>query len=157
MDLGESSSNLVCTLKGDFVVSDYGWCFVFRKVAVYVFWCYGFSPFFLLSTFPFYDDPFFPQEGVPVTSLVQGSSWLADHFRYSQDTYFPLFQGRSFFRPYFCFFSCSYHIFSMILAYFSRLLLSAISSLFLGKVRTLMEFLRNTVALNGLFTRKGLH
>ena len=64
---------------------------------------------------------------------------------------FSSFQGRSFFQPCFCFFSRSYRIVSVILAYFCRLFSSAISSLFLGKARTLMEFLRNTTALNALF------
>jgi hypothetical protein len=40
----------------------------------------------------------------------------------------------------------------MILAYFSRLLSSAISSLFLEKTRTLMEFIEeHGLALNALF------
>jgi hypothetical protein len=75
---------------------------------------------------------------------------------------FSSFQGRSFSRPYFCFFSCSCRIVSVILAYFSRLLSSAISSLFLRKARILMEFLSNMAALNALFYRgrklfRGLH
>jgi hypothetical protein len=68
---------------------------------------------------------------------------------------FSSFQGRSFFQPCFCFFSRSCRIVSVVLAYFSRLLLPAISSLFLGKVRTLLQFLRNTAALNALFTEEG--
>jgi hypothetical protein len=103
---------------------------------------------------PFYNGPFFPLEGAPVTSLGQGPSPLTDHFCSSQDTSFPLFQGRNFFRPYFCSFSCSRRIVCMILAYFSRLLSSAISSLFLGKARTLMEFIEEHGCIKCLVLRR---
>ena len=89
---------------------------------------------------PFYNSPFFPLEGALVTSLGQESSPLTNHFCSSQDKSFPLFQGKNFFQPYFYSFSCSRRIVCMM-AYFSRLFSSAISSLFLGKTRTLIEFI----------------
>jgi hypothetical protein len=107
---------------------------------------------------PFYSSPFFPLEGAPVTSLGQGSSPLTDHFCSSQDRSFPLFSRQKLlsaillllfmFLPYVC----------MILAYFSRLLSSAISSLFLGKARKLIEFIEEhdciiCLELNALFYR----
>ena len=103
---------------------------------------------------PFYNGPFFPLKGTPVTSLGQGPSPLIDHFCSSQDTSSPLFQGENFFRPYFYSFSCSRHIVCMILGYFSRLLLSAISSLFLGKARILMEFIEEHGCIKCLVLRR---
>ena len=80
------------------------WCFLEG-------WCIGLflvlwvpsSPF-LLSVFPFYNGPFFSQEGALVISLVQGPSPLADHLCYSQDTHFPLFKAEAFFDHTFAFF-----------------------------------------------------
>ena len=95
-----------------------------------------------------------PLEGAPITSLGQRPFPLADHFFSSQDTSFPLFHDRNFFRPYFCFFLCSRRIVCMILAYFFRLLSSVISSLFLRKARTLIEFIEEHSCIKCLGLRR---
>jgi hypothetical protein len=119
------------------------------------FWCYALCCFFFPAECL---RPFIvaisPLEGAPVISLGQRPSPLTDHFCFSQNTSFPLFHGRNFFRSYFCFFSCSRHIVCMILAYFSRLLSSAISSLFLRNVRTLMEFIEEHDCIKCLGLRR---
>ena len=119
------------------------------------FWCYALCCcFFPEECLPPFIIAIYPLEGASVTSLGQRPSLLIDHFCSSQDTSFPLFHGRNFFWPYFYFFSFSRHIVCMILVYFSRLLSSAISSLFLRKARTLMEFIEEHGCIKCLGLRR---
>ena len=112
-------------------------------------YCIGFfsvmgspSPLFFYWVPPFYNGPFF--RGGSSCHFISTRTIPIDRpFLLFPRHAFSSFQGKSFFQPCFRFFSRSCRIVSVILAYFSRLLSSAISLLFLGKVRTFVIGLKS--------------